>query len=325
MTQVVLQPCGEGLPAQHYLDTVEQLVSLDQIAEFVGETDLRNLRSIFREEGAAAWGVTPGKRSAGASKWERMQTGDVALFSRKGKIFSAGTVVYKIHNPELARALWAEDEEGQTWEYMYFLKDLRQLDISYEIFNLAAGYNPKNVIQGFSVLADAKSKKVLELIDIQSAASSQEKELEEIRALNSETEDFDPKSETEGRKKALASICRRQGQPEFRRKLIAAYGGRCAITGCDAIQTLEAAHIIPYDGPKTNHPANGILLRSDLHILFDLGLLSINPSTYEVRLSSRLLNSSYAEFHGKKLFVPVESMLCPNTEALAEHAKTCVP
>jgi predicted restriction endonuclease len=179
------------------------------------------------------------------------------------------------------------------------------------------------VIQGFSVLSDSKSQAVLALVDLQSASSSGEKELEQLRGTTLALEAFDPSSETEGRKKILASICQRQGQPEFRRKLIAAYGGRCAITASDALQTLEAAHIIAYDGPKTNHPANGILLRADLHILFDLGLLTVNPHTYEVRVSPALMNSSYAEYNGLKLYTPLEPTLCPNKEALAAHQQKC--
>ncbi|WP_200883691.1 HNH endonuclease [Archangium violaceum] len=52
-----------------------------------------------------------------------------------------------------------------------------------------------------------------------------------------------------------------------------AYGGRCALTDCEEPRVLEAAHIFPYHGPQTNHVTNGLLLRADLHVLFDLGLL----------------------------------------------------
>lgn len=322
MTQIILQPCGDGLPTQHYVDTVEKEVPLDRIGKYVAESSLADLKILFPRGQAAAWGVTAGKQSGGANKWKRMEVGDIALFSRKGKIFSSGTVIYKLHNERLARSLWGEDEEGQTWEYMYFLKDIHSQDITYEQFNLAAGYSPKNVIQGFNVLPEQTTLKVLQLVDLASAAPGAEKELEEIRAITN-TDEFDPDSEGEGRKKAFVSICRRQGQPEFRRKLIAAYGGRCAITGCDAIQTLEAAHISPYDGPKTNHPANGILLRSDFHVLFDLGLLLIDPDTLTVRLSQALKNTVYAEYDGRKISMPIEKKLSPNPLALKKRLQDC--
>jgi 5-methylcytosine-specific restriction protein A len=41
------------------------------------------------------------------------------------------------------------------------------------------------------------------------------------------------------------------------------------------LEGVEAAHIVPFQGVKTNNITNGILLRSDFHILFDLGLIGI--------------------------------------------------
>jgi hypothetical protein len=139
MTQVVLQPCGDGLPAQHYVDTVEQLVPFEKLQQFLAKETLSDLEKLFPNKRVAAWGVTPGKRGSGENKWQRMQIGDLALFSRKGRIFSAGRVVYKIHNRELAESLWRLNDDGSAWEFMYFLQDLRSLDIPYEAFNRAAG------------------------------------------------------------------------------------------------------------------------------------------------------------------------------------------
>ena len=86
--------------------------------------------------------------------------------------------------------------------------------------------------------------------------------------------------------------------------LIAAYGGRCAVTGCDAVEALEAAHIVPYRGPETNHVTNGILLRSDLHTLFDLGMVAIDTTTMTLGLDSRIANSSYMELSGTLIRAP---------------------
>jgi hypothetical protein len=47
----------------------------------------------------------------------------------------------------------------------------------------------------------------------------------------------------------MRAICVRRGRPAFRAALLAAYGGRCAITDCDVEDVLEAAHISPYSGP----------------------------------------------------------------------------
>jgi hypothetical protein len=196
---------------------------------------------------AAVWGVTPGENSVSEKKWQRMDPGDVALFAKEGRIFSVGIVETKIHNAKLARELWKEDEDGDTWEFIYFLRDIRKVDVSYEQSNAAAGYKRNNVIQGFNVLPEDKSAPILRMLKLGDAETPGEKALGEIRKAVAATSEFDPTSETEDRKKTLAAICRRQGQPEFRRQLIEAYAGRCAISGFNVLQTLEAAHIVPYN------------------------------------------------------------------------------
>jgi predicted restriction endonuclease len=59
------------------------------------------------------------------------------------------------------------------------------------------------------------------------------------------------------------------GQINFRSKLLKIYNEKCAISATNLPPVLEAAHIVPYQGVETNNITNGILLRSDFHILFD--------------------------------------------------------
>lgn len=87
----------------------------------------------------------------------------------------------------------------------------------------------------------------------------------------------------------------RQGQPGFRRSLLAAYSGRCCITGCAVEPTLEAAHIHPYLGAHTNVVSNGLLLRADVHTLFDLRLITVRPDG-EVRTAPTLAGTPYASY-----------------------------
>jgi putative restriction endonuclease len=111
------------------------------------------------------------------------------------------------------------------------------------------------------------------------------------RVIGEVAADFSLESMLDDRKRQIAEVVRRQGQSKFRRMLIEAYDGKCVITGCDALEVLEAAHIVPYLGGHTNHPQNGLLLRADLHSLFDMGLLSIDPISLTVILSARLRRS----------------------------------
>lgn len=130
---------------------------------------------------------------------------------------------------------------------------------------------------------------------------------------------FDPGDEKDARERILAAIVRRRGQPAFRASLIEAYQGRCAITGCDATVALEAAHIVPYRGAHTNVVTNGLLLRADIHTLFDLGLIAVDSDSMQVIISSSLSGTAYADLAGRGLAKPALASWAPSREALKSH------
>jgi transcriptional regulator with XRE-family HTH domain len=130
---------------------------------------------------------------------------------------------------------------------------------------------------------------------------------------------FDPESLQDERRRFLASNVLRSGQAIFREKLMKAYGGRCAITGCNIAPVLEAAHVIPYCGPQSDHICNGLLLRLDLHALFDAYLLSIEPRKMKVRLSYGLRVGDYEILEGGELRLPEDVSSRPSYEALSRH------
>lgn len=135
---------------------------------------------------------------------------------------------------------------------------------------------------------------------------------EEAVAINSAgpftPEDFDR------RPTAVREIKIRLGQRAFRDKLISRYGPRCMISGCELLDVVEAAHISPYRGPSDHHVENGLLLRSDLHTLFDLDLLGIHPRDLRIHLHPSVRPTSYGEFEKGKLIHP-QNML-PGSDAL---------
>jgi predicted restriction endonuclease len=132
---------------------------------------------------------------------------------------------------------------------------------------------------------------------------------------------FDPVDLEDGRKRTLASIVRRQGQSQFRTQLLALYAGRCVVSGCAVDAALEAAHIIPYLGPKTDHPTNGLTLRADIHTLFDLGLIAVDSKTMTVLVSPSLDGTEYESYRGKALRLPAKKQGRPSPEALDQHRK----
>ncbi|WP_018689191.1 HNH endonuclease signature motif containing protein [Ahrensia kielensis] len=92
----------------------------------------------------------------------------------------------------------------------------------------------------------------------------------------------------------------RHGQSKFRAGLLGAYGNQCCITGSTVGCVIQAAHIDPYDRAQEVEVGNGLLMRADVHLLFDSGLLSICPKTYKAFFHMEV-KSEYAEFHEQPL------------------------
>ncbi|MGB5850185.1 MAG: HNH endonuclease, partial [Ignavibacteriaceae bacterium] len=98
----------------------------------------------------------------------------------------------------------------------------------------------------------------------------------------------------------------RLGQGAFRILVTGAYNRKCAISGEKALPVLQAAHIKPFNEQGPNSVNNGLLLRSDLHILFDRGYLTATPEN-KIEVSRRIKEEfnngkHYYAFHGKELY-----------------------
>jgi putative restriction endonuclease len=116
----------------------------------------------------------------------------------------------------------------------------------------------------------------------------------------------------------------RLGQGAFRTLVLDAYDRRCALTGESTLPVLEAAHIRPYSEDGRHLISNGLLLRSDFHKLFDLGLVTVYPD-YRIRVSSKIRDlyfngRAYYRLDGKELAIlPRQSSDHPDPEALRWH------
>ncbi len=129
------------------------------------------------------------------------------------------------------------------------------------------------------------------------------------------------------RRPVPVSVILRRGQRRFRADLMAAYSGRCAITGTALPDVLEAAHISPYRGDHTNASANGILLRADIHTLFDLYLLTVTydgDDAYVVRVAPDAVVEPYSYLDGRPLRqLPSSPWSPPQPELLNRHHGAC--
>lgn len=112
----------------------------------------------------------------------------------------------------------------------------------------------------------------------------------------------------------------RRGREKFRERILKAYDHSCAITGCKIVRLLEAAHIVPYRASKGNKESHGILLRSDIHALFDVGLISINPKTWSVCCSQDILSDPYyKQLNGSRITLPINEDHKPDQMRVLHH------
>lgn len=116
----------------------------------------------------------------------------------------------------------------------------------------------------------------------------------------------------------------RIGQGAFRVLITDAYQRRCSITGEKTLPVLESAHIQSYAELGPHSVSNGILLRSDIHKLFDSGYLTITTNL-KVEVSNRIkeefLNGKeYYQYHGKDLVtIPLKEIDKPNSQYIEWH------
>ncbi len=119
----------------------------------------------------------------------------------------------------------------------------------------------------------------------------------------------------------------RLGQGAFRSVVTDLYNWRCAVTKERTLPALEAAHIRPYSDGGSHEPRNGLLLRSDIHRLFDQGYVTVTPDLhFEVspRIKEEFENGKdYYACHGSRISTPRLIANRPDPDELAWHNETC--
>ena len=132
-----------------------------------------------------------------------------------------------------------------------------------------------------------------------------------------------PVTETLRRYGDPVSLAPRLGQRTFRIAVTDAYGRACSVTKEHSLPALDAAHIRPYAEGGPHHVSNGLLLRADLHRLFDKGYITVDRDLRLV-VSERLKNEfqngrTYYPLHGRTLHVPEDEQDRPAPDVLQWH------
>lgn len=115
----------------------------------------------------------------------------------------------------------------------------------------------------------------------------------------------------------------RLGQGAFRVAITELYGRQCALTDGKVLPALDAAHIRPYADGGTHSKSNGILLRKDIHSVFDAGYATIDDA-YKFIVSEKVKEvfnngNEYRRLHGVKMRLPSNPRDRPDLDALRWH------
>lgn len=118
-------------------------------------------------------------------------------------------------------------------------------------------------------------------------------------------------------------IAPRLGQGAFRVAVTDAYGRTCAVSGGRVLPALDAAHIKPYAVGGTHSVTNGILLRRDIHSVFDAGYVTVDED-YRFVVSDRVKTDfnngeEYRRLHGARLALPASILSRPDPQLLQWH------
>ena len=110
------------------------------------------------------------------------------------------------------------------------------------------------------------------------------------------TDDYQPIQDEDKRQAYARRV--RKGQSRFRKALHTLYGSRCAFTGTDEETVLEACHIISHAKTGDNSLDNGLLLRSDIHVLFDEHLITLANDGKRILVHKDVTAPEYSKLNG---------------------------
>ena len=148
--------------AQKHVDkTIRNSVNLLDYADYISSDILDEIENPRKTH---MWGATPGKSNR--SNWEKLKADDRFLLYGSNQTFTHyGKTIAKIHNKKLAEKIWGTDSKGDTWEYIFFVDIIFEIEIGIEDFNNFVGYKPNFTPQGFSFISESKLENIYKKYD----------------------------------------------------------------------------------------------------------------------------------------------------------------
>jgi hypothetical protein len=138
-----LAPRSNETSRANFLATLESgypIADIEQYLDQVEKEVLNPRKTLY------IWGNQIGKKGS----WEKMQIGDYVAFYASGKFVYVGKCILKKHSKEIAHQLWGNvPGKDFTWEYVFFLDELRPISIPLDDIRHLGGYAPNMIVMGF--------------------------------------------------------------------------------------------------------------------------------------------------------------------------------
>mgnify|MGYP000471627505 CR=1 FL=1 len=137
--------------------SIEGLIPVDLVSDALTDEEERKLWEIFPDGKIRIWGTT----EANEAIWDSINTGDYVLFYKRGYYIFLAEIALKMNNKGLAEKVWGEYQAGETWNLIFFVKNVQPIQISREKLNKIAGYNENFVPRGFMRVNEEAAKKII--------------------------------------------------------------------------------------------------------------------------------------------------------------------
>lgn len=156
MKQIFLAPRSNETAYANFKSTIADGISIERIKPYLSEEEIK----IFGNQDLVfVWGNQASRTLR--SSWEKMQYGDYVLFYAKGEFVVAGQVQFTKLSDKLALSLWPKSKDtGLPWSCVFFVTNLRKIDLPIEMLNEVTGYNMR-LLRGFQRVSEEPLKKIV--------------------------------------------------------------------------------------------------------------------------------------------------------------------
>lgn len=259
--------------------------------------------------------------------------GDYYFEAKRGKLVQINPENYWANALKGARDTWGLSTGFRLigpgdWVWAYFTNPTSQI-LGVGVVKNPVAWNARYGRHSIDIQWDAKLTAALKADPIPYSSYQQQVQSSAVRA-NSTTQSVlerwlatrSSSAVTAHRAVEFASreVRQRLGQGGFRSNALRAYNNTCAFSGCQEASVLQAAHIIPVGAGGSHDLSNSLLLRADLHNLFDLGQITVSAEL-TIAVDPNVTDRAYRRLDGKSLHLPTGIPRAALKKGFASHRR----